>query len=357
MGYSIVVASNTKSKLAHLTKICEEDYEKKLQNVLERRMGAEEFKKYRNEYMSSYDPELQISRKFLPVNTITLNLSDKCNFKCKMCDVPSLSQKQNIETKSAEEYLEFASEIGVKCCIIGSGSEVTLSHNWKEIVAKSLELFPDVVLFTNGSIISLKDIEWLSDLGLARIFFSLDSAYKETFEIIRGYNLLEQIEKKIHHVVSYRESKNRPSPLVRVSFVKQEVNSSEQEVFIQKWLGKVDSIELQDLIDLDNMFVDNIDNEIDYLKEKNVKPWCHYPFAYSCLWSNGAVSPCCTPYGRDMLDITYTNVQSIRDWKSQLESNQKILRQKFTSQDWDQLPSTCKHCLVKQIKNRLHQED
>tara|TARA_Y100001968_G_C19274893_1_gene676193 strand:- start:122 stop:1036 length:915 start_codon:yes stop_codon:yes gene_type:complete len=304
--------------------------------------------------MSSYNPGSETVRNFLPINTITVNLSDKCNFKCKMCDVPSLSQKQNIETESAEKYLKYASDLGVKCCIIGSGSEVTLSPNWREIVSLSLELFPDVVLFTNGSIISFNDIEWLSDLGLARIFFSLDSANKETFKIIRGYNLLEKIEKKIHHVVSYRESKNRPSPLVRVSFVKQDVNASEQEAFIQKWLGKVDSIELQDLINLDSMFVEDLDSEISSLKETNVKPWCHYPFSYSCLWSNGSVSPCCNAYGRDMIDITYANINSGKEWQSQLNENRRKLREKFLSEDWSKIPKTCQHCLVKQLKDKDH---
>ena len=53
-----------------------------------------------------------------------------------------------------------------------------------------------------------------------------------------------------------------------------------------------------------------------------------------------------------MIDITYTNINSGKEWQSQLNENQRKLREKFLSEDWSQIPITCQHCLVKQLKNK-----
>jgi hypothetical protein len=336
----------SKQDLGHIHKYSTLDYEQKLMEVLSLKMSVREAVQYRELYLGSYS---QLPTPTTSISTVTINLSELCNFKCVMCDVPKNNRKSvNIELYKIFEFMEKASSLGSKCCILGSGSEITLSKDWKQIVTKSVELFPDTILFTNGSIIDYTDLDYLVEIGLTRLFISLDAATPETFKLIRGFDILSDIESKIYYLEDLKAKSDSLMPLTRVSFVTQEANAHEVDLFLSRWLGKVDSVEFQDCVNLENFkdrnYVDDSCKSPMRTITETAPPTCHRPFSYISLWASGRLSPCCTSYGRDSTELELSNINNADYMDVALEKRLKI-QQAFNTGDWSLIPQTCQLCL------------
>ncbi|MCP9787676.1 radical SAM/SPASM domain-containing protein [Cyanobium sp. Maggiore-St4-Cus] len=332
------------SNLAHVTKVSSGSYEEKLINVLAPKMGLQAALAYRNAYHCAYDLKPEESN---AINTVAVNVSELCNFNCIMCDVPDNNRKlSRIQNSAILDFLTQSASRGAKCCMLGSGSEITLYSGWKDIVKTAIRLFPDTILFTNGSTLKDSDLEFFVKEGLTRLFISLDAANKDTFQRIRGSDALEKIERKIHTIRRLRASLNSLSPLLRVSFVIQQENKDEIDAFRDKWIDIVDSVEYQELSDISHFRDRNFANTLPKSDPKvaNVFPKCHYPFSYLSLWADGRISPCCTSYGRDSDDLRLANIQEEDALKKAL-NGRKALQEAFNSNDWSQIPNSCVHCL------------
>jgi hypothetical protein len=269
-----------------------------------------------------------------------------------MCDVPANNRKTTeISYEQIEFFLREAAKKGVICCILGSGSEITLHPQWRDILKLATCLFPDTILFTNGSTLTQKDLDLFVKSGLTRLFVSLDASTTETFKIIRGFEFLEAIEEKINQLITLRSSRNSNTPLIRVSFVIQKENQHEAESFLAKWINKVDSVEFQDCSDIiqfrDRDYVDSLP----LLKDLKIPgaPICHRPFSYMSLWASGRLSPCCTSYGRDSSELELANINEL-DFLNTALTKRRKLQQAFEKQDWNSIPNSCRHCLKNGLK-------
>jgi len=336
-------------KLAHITKISKGSYEEKLTEILSKKMGIAATTEYRNRYLSSFDTEYLKLSKNLQSNTITVNISELCNFKCSMCDVPGNNKAtSNLEIKQVLDFLDNAAlNPAIICCILGSGSEITLHKDWKKLVSHAINIFPDTILFTNGSKLDDSDIGFLVNSGLTRLFISLDAASPETFKKIRGYDLLDKIETIIKNIIAFRSKVKSLTPLVRVSFVKQKENHEEIDKFTEKWIETVDSVEFQELDDISKFKDRNYVNVLPHLNVDGCSqpPKCHYPFSYLSLWSNGNISPCCNSYGRDSDELKLANIND-ENYMHKAMDGLKTIQNSFLSEKWDQIPNTCRHCLL-----------
>lgn len=306
-------------------------------------MKREDVERYRNDYKGSYENQLQAGL----FNTVTINVSDLCNFKCIMCDVPENNRKSTfIEAYKIDNFLKIMKDKGAECCILGSGSEFTIYPEWKKIVEMSIKYFPDTILFTNGSRLSSADCRFLVESGLTRLFVSLDAHMPETFQLIRGFNMLDKIKQSIEEINLIKKQKNSISPLTRVSFVIQKQNQTEVQDFLDYWITKVDSVEFQDMYNITEFRDKDFVNKLDKVPENELKgkPSCHKLFSYVSLWANGNISPCCTGYGRDSNEISLGNINDENILQNVLNKREK-LQKAFISQEWKNIPNTCKHCL------------
>jgi MoaA/NifB/PqqE/SkfB family radical SAM enzyme len=341
---------NFEQKLSHILKLSSADYEAKLREILSSRLPILELEAYRQRYLNSYRSQ----DAYVPsVSTITINISDSCNFKCTMCDVPGNNRlNSHISLNDIKNFLCSSASLGVQCCMLGSGSEITLHPNWREILDECIKLFPDTILFTNGSLLNKSDLAYFVKSGLTRLFVSLDSSSSQTFKKIRGYDLLHKIESNILDLVALKRQLSSLTPLVRVSFVLQNDNCIELDSFIEKWINIVDSVEIQDYMDIAKFrkrdYADTLSELV--FDDTRPAPSCHYPFTYLSLWSSGNISPCCTSYGRDSKELIMANIYD-DDWENTLSLKRQAIQHAFISQDWSQIPNTCRHCLMAQNKD------
>ena len=337
------------SSLAHIRKASSTKYEETLINILTQKLGDRgAAEAYRRSYLDSYMIEPKTTGQ---LNTVTVNTSELCNFKCIMCDVPNNNRK-HLETMSLSRisgFLKGAAAMGAQCCMIGSGSEVTLHPEWRGILGEALALFPDTILFTNGSRLTDSDLEFFIERGLTRLFISLDAATNETFLKIRGYDLLEAIETKIFELLRLRSTSRASTPLVRVSFVVQEDNVHEEKLFERKWINVADSVEFQKCVDIADFRDRSFANSLPVLTPDDMigSPKCHYPFSYISLWADGKLSPCCTSYGRDCNDLSLGYIHET-DAVERAILERESLQKAFISKDWSKIPNSCRHCLKNQ---------
>ena len=320
-------------------KLSSVDYDSKLIHALvENGMSHSQAKEYREIVDNSYNCASSVS--FNP-HTLTINPTSLCNFKCIMCDVPNNNRSlTELDLKVLKDSLHHFKSFGIKCCILGSGAEITLYKNWRSLVDLCGEYFDDIIFMTNGSLLSSDDVNFILQSRITRLCFSLDASSEMVFKSIRGFDLLNKIEEKIMLAVTSRNANNSVKPLIRVSFVQQKENEHELVSFIDKWKDTVDSVEIQKFVDIsgfrDKTYGASLP-KIEYSEE----PKCHYPWAYLSLWADGNISSCCTSYGRDVKELHYCNIKS-EHWYSLISNQVKQLQLSFIN---NCIPNSCAHCL------------
>jgi len=130
-----------------------------------------------------YYPSLYYYLKFKP-DSATLNITDRCCFRCIMCVQWKDTNKEELAT---EEWLDIITQLknaGVKK-ITFSGGEPLLREDIVELVRYAKELGCNISLFTNGYLLTKKKLEELVSSGLNFISMSVD-AINNNFEEIRG---------------------------------------------------------------------------------------------------------------------------------------------------------------------------
>ena len=111
---------------------------------------------------------------------LELQLLHQCNLKCRHCYLGP-PRKDKLSLKDALRITrEFASNGGLRLLI--SGGEPMLYPHLKEFIAETAELKLRRVLFTNGTLITEDNVEWLQ---VEEIQFSLDG-WHHGHELLRG---------------------------------------------------------------------------------------------------------------------------------------------------------------------------
>jgi len=159
---------------------------------------------------------------------------------------------------------------------------------------------------------------------------SLDAATPETFKKIRGKDELLRIEANLETLIQAKKDANSKLPVIRLCFCVQEDNIMEQKAFLEKWRGRVDYIDFQEMVDFND--VDDLrDMGYDaFLADDLPTPestYCAYPFNSLHVWSNGDVTPCCTFFGKALVigDATKQSLKEIWDGDKMAEIRDQLL--------------------------------
>lgn len=328
----------------HIKRISDEDIEVLLLENLTEKYG-ERFSEYRTTYNKVINQKGNPSPPSVPI-TLGIELLNKCNFKCKMCLTPNLTEPKIVipqETRSA--LISQIKKNKIPAVMFGMGEEPLLYKDFTGFVREICQAgVMDIFLFTNGLLMNEKIARELIDLEITRVYFSLDAATPETFEKVRGKNELTRIEDNIHKFISIRNQSSKKLPIVRVSFCETVENSHEKEMFIEKWQHIVDHVDIQTVHDFSKVI------EMGALsKDELFKPCgksmpeavCNQPWEKLTIWANGDVSPCCTFHGKNLIigNVKYQSIDEL--WNGQ--SIEKIRDQLGSGN----LNAVCHECLEK----------
>lgn len=287
-------------------------------------VGVTKWADYRNQYDKS--SRLEIETRY-PLQ-LDFELNASCNLKCPMCP---LSAESN-EGKGKDTWFKFEDfkriiddgvENGLKVIKLNYLNEPLIRNDITDFIAYAKEAgIVDIYFSTNGLLLNDNFIEELIYAGLTRIQISIDAYEKETYDKVRPGGDLFKVVENVKRIIKIKDQMQSVTPLIRVNFVRTEINEHELPFFVDYWDNKVDMIGIQEMV---KPPVSNADlkSKTTYNKIKEGFK-CSFPFKQLVINNEGNILPCCTFYGEQF------NMGNIRDdkiidvWNSK---QMKVLRQ------------------------------
>ncbi|MBF0430743.1 MAG: radical SAM protein, partial [Fibrobacteria bacterium] len=141
-----------------------------------------------------------------PIRYLRISLTDRCNFSCSYCKPrEDGSLKPFSEILRLEELAEIA-RAGVKLGITKirlTGGEPLIRKNIEYLIGEISQLpgLSEVVLTTNGALLTQDRAERLKKAGLNRVNISLDSLDPQKFRNITGSGNVNQVLKGIEAAI------------------------------------------------------------------------------------------------------------------------------------------------------------
>lgn len=194
------------------------------------------------------DPEHQW--KPLPVadmpERLLVDYATRCNLRCQMCPVWGSEDNNSIDSVKGIMPLDAARKImdeftGAKPMVAPSVyGEPLLIPNFREIFADLKKRGAAIAMNTNGLTLTPAIAEFLCEIKVDSVMFSLDAVTPETLLKVRGVDKLAKIERNVALMMKVRGE--RDYPRVGVSMTIQDANRHEVDAFVARWVGKVDVV-------------------------------------------------------------------------------------------------------------------
>jgi len=280
----------------------DDNYEKDFIEV----KGYDAWVKYRNDWEQYC--KLEKESNFPPHLEFELNYS--CNLKCPMCTwaVEEAAEKKEdwFTFDDYKKIIDEAVSIGTKSIRLCYINEPLIRQDIDQFIKYAVDAgIIDVLITTNGTLLTKSMSKKLIDAGLTKINVSLDAVTGETYDKIRVGGNFETTVKNIHNFLELRKELNKKLPKMRLTFVASKINFHEYDSFVNYWKDKVDSLGIQHLQNPfgEGRFKDDKRGEEIVLKKPSIpeKFYCAEPFKRLTLRSNGDTLPCCSFYAVDLL--------------------------------------------------------
>ena len=266
----------------------------------------------------------------------------KCNLKCPMC-VISYPEKVSFDTDSSsmsdELFIKIMKEAERNNC-----PSISMNNTEEPLLGKGQAIerikiakehgFIDIMMNTNGVLLDDKISNDLIDSGLTRLLIGFDGYSKTTYEKIRVGANYEHVKSNIEQFLAIKKKRNSKLPIVRISFVVNDINKHEVVDFYEYWKDKVEYVAFQEYYE-PPVETPLIKNNL----TKNTSVDCDEPWNRMTIRANGDVLPCCSFWGY-YLPIGNVNENSMYDIWHGKEMNK--LRNQFINKD---LNDKCKKCL------------
>jgi MoaA/NifB/PqqE/SkfB family radical SAM enzyme len=145
---------------------------------------------------------------------IYFEVTNRCNLPCRTC----LRTYHTVEPAAdlgLAEIRRIADEVpSLRRAVLQGIGEPLLNRELPEIVRELSSRGVSVVFNTNGTLLSRDWADRLIDAGLDELRVSLDAARPETFEAIRGADLLPQIVARLREFLARRRERGSATPRV-----------------------------------------------------------------------------------------------------------------------------------------------
>lgn len=269
---------------------------------------------------------------------IEVESSYSCNYNCIMCPRIPLNHQNNVGELSTELFdklFKEAKEKGLSSINLSHGGEPLLNKNIINIVKKSKEAgILDILIHTNGSLLTKEISKNLVEAGLTKINFSLDAATEETYKKVRIGGDFNKVMKNFLDFLEVKKKFGKSYPRVRVSFVYMDVNKHESQQFLDFWKDKANLVAFQDCRDYSK---DLDDIEVDEKKEY----LCEGLWHLMMISADGSIMPCLQDY-RHECTLGNLKTHTIEEcWKSEKMGQ---LRKMHLEGRWHEIPM-CRRCV------------
>jgi len=257
---------------------------------------AEAFRAYRRDWKRGAVP-----RPFPLQLDVELNRS--CNLRCPMCtwSDPDAVNGAKGDWMPLERFRTIVTEgvpQGLRAVNLNGVNEPLLRPDLPEFVRAAREAgVLDVMLHTNGMLLTRRMAHALIDAGLTRLMVSIDAATPATYDRIRVGGDLDRVRRNVQQFLDGRG--DAVLPVLGVCFVETALNADELDLFMTEWRGRADFFSIQSFI---NPWPGRPDK--DALAATGTRAprefRCAQPFMRMSVRHDGAMSGCCTFWGTKM---------------------------------------------------------
>lgn len=303
------------------------------------------------EYRSQYDKasRLEIETKY-PLQ-LDFELNASCNLKCPMCPLSAETNKGKgkdtwFKFEDFKNIIDHGVRNGLKVIKLNYLNEPLMRKDITQFIsyAKNTGIV-DIYFSTNGLLLDDAFIIELIEAGLTRIQVSIDAYTSETYDKVRPGGDLEKVISNVKRLIYIRTQLNSSTPLVRVNFVRTELNEHELQSFVDYWVDEVEMIGVQEMI---KPPASNTDIKSKTTSDKRKEGFrCSFPFKQLVINTEGDILPCCTFYGEQlkMGNIKTDNVADV--WSSPKMTNLRKIH--FDGKYF--LNDVCKKCVEDAIQD------
>jgi uncharacterized Fe-S cluster-containing radical SAM superfamily protein len=224
-----------------------------------------------------------------------------CNLVCIMC--PLGSKKHHLSYPDTRldidlyrRVIEEGAGSGLAAVRLGITGEPLLRPDILDFIRIAVDAgLLDIMLITNGLLLDPGVSRQLIDSGLTRLMVSLDAHTPATYARIRRSREFERVRSNVLEFLRLRNQLGRCLPLVRVSFVRMNLNIHEEHDFRLFWEDKADYISFQAYSNIMES-----EETAYYPPDRTVHTEfkCPEPFTRMSLFVNGDLFPCCSDFGR-----------------------------------------------------------
>lgn len=224
---------------------------------------------------------------------INFELNATCNLKCPMCPISLESNSDKRQVFPFEIYkkiIDEGSNKGLRAVRLNHINEPLLRNDLEDFIcyAKSKGIL-DIYLSTNGLLLTKQRAKSIIESGLDRIQISLDALSEPIYKQMRPGSNYKKVQENVLYFIELKKQMQSLVPLIRVNFVRTEINEHELPAFIEFWRDKVDMIGAQEMI--------KIASAKDLKSRTTTKMetfHCAYPNQLLVITAEGNVLPCCT---------------------------------------------------------------
>jgi len=173
----------------------------------------------------------------------------------------------------------------------------------------------DVHLNSNAQLLTPELSEKILDSGVTRICFSIDANTKETFQKMRPNLDYDVVKNNIETFIKMRNERGQKLPLVRVSFLLNDINAHEADEFRETWVSVADYVSIQRFVPISMNLEDDLAHAIEKAPAGG-KQNCSYPWESLFVHGDGVVVPCAAHRSR-FIKVGNINEMTLYDiWHS-----------------------------------------
>ena len=292
-----------------------------------------------DDYISNQHSAEQFNKTPSAPLQIDFELNGSCNMACPFCIHGSGDGRvhANLDFETYAKLIDEAAKIGTKSIKLNYINEPLLRSDLEKAIsyAKAQGIL-NVYFVTNGSLLFPKRRKSLLASGVTKIFVSIDAATSETYNKQRRNGAFETIVANVKALVQERNALGQRFPVIRVSFLKNQLNIHEADQFYKYWKDIVDVVTFQTMNELPG-------RKTGLTLEHNHEPLpCSFPNKQLVVDSEGDILPCCKLYGKNLVLGNISSMSLEEAWSS---DKMVALRDAHSSGTW-QHNAVCRRCLL-----------
>lgn len=229
------------------------------------------------------------------LSTAFLELTNKCNLHCKMCNWQNERKRGYISRQLFESCVNQFSQLHLQVLNLQFGGESLLHPEFKDMLKYAIEKRDQgkigcVGWTTNGMLFDESVANLVVSLNVDWINFSLDGV-GEVNDNIRLGSKYPIVKKNIEYLLKKRGSNNRPKVLINI--VDYDKTEEQKLAFFHEWAHIVDEIELIPAIRPDNTWGNKEDKMSENFTTIAPPKFCGTSLNTIIISWDGKVTYCC----------------------------------------------------------------